>query len=180
MNGIVTAHGGTISVAETSTAGTTFRVVLRGSGRPAARDDAEESPALFGDRSALEGIRLLFVDDEPALRGSMVAFGKLRDFTVSTASNGKEALELALREEFDAVICDLRMPVMDGPALFQALSEERPTLAARTVFVTGDVVGASSRSFLETTRQPVLVKPFDFERIEEALVSLLETEPLGK
>jgi hypothetical protein len=49
----------------------------------------------------------------------------------------------------------------------------------RTVFVTGDVVGVSSRSFLDTTRQPVLVKPFDFERIEETLSALLETEPLG-
>ena len=134
---------------------------------------------MFGDRSPLEGIRLLFVDDEPALRGSMIAFGKLRDFTVLTASNGREALDLALREDFDAVMCDLRMPVMDGPALFQALSNDRPTLAARTMFVTGDVVGATSRSFLNTTQQPVLVKPFDFERVEEALTSLLAAEPLG-
>ncbi|HSJ63285.1 MAG TPA: ATP-binding protein [Gemmatimonadaceae bacterium] len=176
--GIVTALGGTISVSKTSPEGTTFRVVLRGSGQPVVRG-VEESPVMFGDRSPLEGIRLLFVDDEPALRGSMVAFGKLRDFSVATASDGKEALDLALREEFDAVICDLRMPVMDGPALYQALSLERPTLATRTIFVTGDVVGATSRSFLDTTRQPVLVKPFDFERIEEALTGLLETEPLG-
>jgi two-component system NtrC family sensor kinase len=177
--GIVTAHGGTISVVQTSPAGTTFRVVLRSSGQPAVRG-ASDAPALFGDRSALEGVRLLFVDDEPALRGSMVAFGKLRDFAVTTASNGKEALDLVLREEFDAVICDLRMPLMDGPALFHALSRERPTLAARTIFVTGDVVGASSRSFLETVRQPVLVKPFDFERIEDALVALLESESAGE
>ncbi len=68
---------------------------------------------------------------------------------------------------------------MDGPALFQALQRERPTLASRMMFVTGDVVGASSSSFLDTTRQPVFVKPFDFERIEEALAELLEAEPLS-
>lgn len=176
--GIVTAHGGTISVARTSAEGTTFRVVMRGSGHPATRG-VDEAPALFGDRSPLEGIRLLFVDDEPALRASMIAFGKLRDFTVTAASDGREALDLVLSRDFDAVICDLRMPVLDGPAFFEALRAERPSLSARTMFVTGDVVGASSRSFLETIRQPVLVKPFDFERIEDALVSLLEAEPLG-
>jgi CheY-like chemotaxis protein len=176
--GIATAHGGTISVARSSPEGTMFRVVLRGSGLPAARG-VDEAPALFGDRSPLEGIRLLFVDDEPALRASMIAFGKLRDFSVTAASDGREALDLVLSQDFDAVICDLRMPVLDGPAFFEALRGERPSLAARTMFVTGDVVGASSRSFLETMRQPVLVKPFDFERIEDALVSLLEAEPLG-
>jgi len=176
--GIITAHGGTIIVAKSSAEGTSFRVVLRGTGQPATRG-VDEPAMLFGDRSPLEGIRLLFVDDEPALRGSMIAFGKLRDFTVIAASDGREALELALTQEFDAVICDLRMPVMDGPAFFEALNRERPSLAARTAFVTGDVVGAASRSFLDTTRQPVLVKPFDFERIEEALVSLLEVESLG-
>jgi CheY-like chemotaxis protein len=176
--GIVTSHGGTISVAKSSSEGTTFRVVLRGSGQPATRG-VDEAPVLFGDRSPLEGIRLLFVDDEPALRGSMIAFGKLRDFSVTAASDGREALDLALSQDFDAVICDLRMPVMDGPAFFEALSRERPSLAARTIFVTGDVVGVASRSFLDTTRQPVLVKPFDFERIEETLIAVLEVETLG-
>jgi CheY-like chemotaxis protein len=178
--GIITAHGGTIAVARSSLEGTTFRVVLRGSGAPAvAGEVAEESPPMFGERSALEGMRLLFVDDEPALRGGMIAFGKLRDFRVTVASDGREAMDLARNEDFDAVICDLRMPLMDGPAFFEALRREKPALAMRTVFVTGDVVGVSSRSFLDTTRQPVLVKPFDFERIEETLSALLETEPLG-
>lgn len=176
--GIVTAHGGTIVVAKSASEGTTFRMVLRGSGQPAARGVDEVAP-LFGDRSALEGARVLFVDDEPALRGSMIAFGKLRDFSVTAASDGIAALELTRRQEFDAIICDLRMPQMDGPAFFEALHGEKPSLAARILFVTGDVVGTGSRAFLNTTRQPVLVKPFDLEQIEDALVALLEKETLG-
>ncbi|MDQ3697005.1 MAG: ATP-binding protein [Gemmatimonadota bacterium] len=176
--GIVTAHGGTITVARTGPDGTAMRVSLRGSGTLADATRGGEVPAMFQERSVLEGIRLLFVDDEPALRNVMLSFGKMRNFTVTVAHDGVEALGLTRRESFDAVVCDLRMPGMDGPAFYEALRRENPTLAARTIFITGDVVGETSRSFLDTTTQPVLVKPFEFERVEEVLVAALEAEPV--
>jgi two-component system NtrC family sensor kinase len=175
--GIVTAHGGTIGVARTGSGGTTMRVTLRGSGTLADPSPAAEMPPLFQDRSALEGVRLLFVDDEPTLREAMRAFGRMRQIAVTVAADGEEALAAARREAFDAVVCDLRMPGLDGPGFHEVLRRENPTLAARTIFVTGDVVGEGSRAFLEATRQQVLVKPFDFERVEEALTSALEREP---
>ena len=64
--GIVTAHGGTVEVADTSTAGTTFRVSL-----PAADDAVLDQPlgeaSMIAKRSLIAGIRLLFIDDEPSL-----------------------------------------------------------------------------------------------------------------
>jgi DNA-binding response OmpR family regulator len=129
-------------------------------------------PAL---RSPLAGIRLLFVDDEPALRTGMEAFGRMRGFTVITAADGLEGLAHTRAIGVDAVVCDLRMPGMDGYAFHEQLRLERPGLAARTVFITGDVVMTGSRG--SVSRQPVITKPFSFDKIEEALIAVMRGTP---
>jgi two-component system NtrC family sensor kinase len=172
--GIVAAHGGKIELASSSSAGTTLRVTL-----PAATDTPHhEKTRTSGGvvlRSPLAGTRLLFIDDEAALRSGMQAFGALRGFTVFVAANGIEGLELVRTSSIDAVVCDLRMPGMDGAAFHERLRSERPGLAARTVFITGDVVTTSGR--MTSIRQPVLSKPFAFEKLEEALVALMRGSP---
>jgi two-component system NtrC family sensor kinase len=173
--GIITAHGGTIEVANTSAAGTTFRVSL-----PAVNEQADDlargdAPGIVL-RSPLAGIRLLFIDDEPALRAGLQAFGRLRGFTVVVAENGIQGLEALRETQVDAVVCDLRMSGMDGPAFHERLRGERPGLAARTVFITGDVVTAGSRAGV---KQPVLAKPFTFDKLEETLVAVMRGAPVA-
>jgi two-component system NtrC family sensor kinase len=176
--GIVTTHGGTIEVAETGPEGTTFRVTLPAVSGLAAAHDGERDASPAAVRSPLAGIKLLFVDDEPALRSGMQAFGEMRGFTVLTASDGAAALETARTTGVDAVVCDLRMPGMDGYAFHEALRQERPGLASRTIFITGDVIATtSSRSGV--ARQPVLTKPFAFDKIEEALIAVMRGAPYG-
>jgi len=169
--GIVTAHGGSIVVARTSLAGTTFRVTLPVAGplpdRPAAGVVAAAPP-----RSAIAGTRVLFVDDEASLRNGAEAFGRQRGFAVATAEDGEAALAAVQERSFDAIVCDLRMPGMDGLAFHRALCRERPGLARRTVFITGDLVSAGRRP-ADAARQPTLLKPFTFERLEEALVAVM-------
>ena len=173
--GIVSAHGGEITVAETSSAGTTFRVALPAADDPPIDASGARESAPFRRRSPLAGIRLLFVDDEPALRASMDAFAEMRGFVVVTAADGREALELVMRTAVDAVVCDLRMPGIDGLAFHERLREVRPGLAARTVFVTGDVVTTARRVEI---RQPIVTKPFGFEQLEEVLVAVLHGRPV--
>jgi two-component system, NtrC family, sensor kinase len=175
--GIVTTHGGTIEVVETGPAGTTFRVTLPAASVLASHLEKERE-APIAPRSPLAGIRLLFVDDEPALRSGMQAFGEMRGFTVVTASDGATALETARTTGIDAVVCDLRMPGMDGYTFHEQLRRERPGLAARTVFITGDVIATSS-SRSSGSRQPVLTKPFAFDKIEEALIAVMRGAPYG-
>jgi two-component system NtrC family sensor kinase len=173
--GIVSAHGGSIEVADTGPTGTTFRVTLPSV--TAAPTNADGTPELmsFTLRSPLAGIRLLFVDDEPALRSGMEAFGGMRGFRVVVAADGAAALEMARSGGVDAVVCDLRMPGMDGYAFHEKLRVERPGLAARTVFITGDVVTNSARG--GAARQPVINKPFSFDKIEEALIAVMRGTP---
>ncbi|PYP77167.1 MAG: hypothetical protein DMD35_16095 [Gemmatimonadetes bacterium] len=173
--GIVKAHGGAIEVANTGPDGTTFRVKLpSASVRAGARITPINVPMPV-IRSPLAGIRLLFVDDEPTLRSGMEAFGRLRGFTVVSASDGLDALTQTRAIGVDAVVCDLRMPRMDGYAFHDHLREERPGLAARTVFVTGDVVSSEPPESL--LRQPLLAKPFTFDQIEEAVIAVLRGAP---
>ena len=176
--GIVTSHGGKIEVVETGAGGTTFRVTLPVASVLASARDKERDLAPITLRSPLAGIKLLFVDDEPALRSGMQAFGELRGFTVLTASDGAAALETARTTGVDAVVCDLRMPGMDGYAFHEHLRRERPGLAARTIFITGDVIATTS-SRGSSARQPVLTKPFVFDKIEEALIAVLRGSPYG-
>ncbi|HEX6536137.1 MAG TPA: ATP-binding protein [Gemmatimonadaceae bacterium] len=173
--GIVAAHGGMISIARSGPGGTTFRVSLPALEEAEAETPMPEMPT-DGD-SPLGGMRMLFVDDELALHGGIRAYARQRGFGVVTVPDGAAALDAARRERFDAVVCDLRMSGLDGPAFYEVLRREYPELATRTLFITGDLVSASSRAFVESVRQPVLTKPFELEHLEHAVAALLrETE----
>jgi CheY-like chemotaxis protein len=119
----------------------------------------------------------------------MKAFGALRGFSVVAAPDGRAALEVVRSAAVDVIVCDLRMPGMDGPTFIEHLRRERPGLAARTIFLTGDVLHASGAHTGDSgsesgalagagvTRQPILAKPFAFEKLEEMLVAVLRVPP---
>ncbi|NUQ22052.1 MAG: response regulator [Gemmatimonadaceae bacterium] len=172
--GIVSAHGGSIGVAHTSERGTRMVVSL-----PAAPEvaPAPRVPSVAGGatRSALAGLRLLVVEDEEMLRQAIESFGALRGFEVVTAADGAAALRALEAASVDAVVCDLRMAGMDGIALHEILRRDRPALAARTVFMTGDVVGNALQA-ATASRQPVLVKPFALDKLEEVVAAMVREQ----
>ena len=63
-------------------------------------------------------------------------------------------------QNYDVVLCDLRLPGLDGPALYDWMAERRPHLCARTAFITGDTLSASAGRFLARAGRPILEKPF--------------------
>ena len=175
--GIITAHGGSIAVAETSESGTTMVVSLpSGADAPASSPATADQPPI-AMRSTLAGLRILVVEDEEILRAVLERFAALRGFTIVAAASGEAALQTLEHTSFDAIVSDLRMPGMDGAALYAILVRDRPGLAARTVFVTGDVSGRATRSGA-IGRQPVLTKPFSLDRLEEVLVALVRGQPV--
>lgn len=117
--------------------------------------------------------RLLIVDDEPDIVTVLKAILEECGYQIETASNGSQALQLLSTETFDVVLSDIRMPDLDGQALYQRLREIKPALANRVIFVTGDTVSGSTREFLDKTGNLWLGKPFQIndviDRVQRAI-----------
>src|SRR6266496_584659 len=80
--------------------------------------------------------------------------------TAEVASDGSYALERALAEAFDVIICDLRMPHLSGRDMYTRLARQDPRAAERIIFATGDTVRGDTLQFLERLGRPYLHKPF--------------------
>ncbi len=104
---------------------------------------------------------MLVVEDEAAL-GAAVAEALLdAGFVVARASDGMEALErVRASSPYDLIVCDLKMPRLDGTAFYRELEATKPEMARRILFVTGDVAGTEAERFLEETGCRWLAKPF--------------------
>jgi DNA-binding response OmpR family regulator len=110
----------------------------------------------------------LLVDDEMAIRIAMRRYFARRGWRVAEAPDGVTAqrmLEPAAGNDFDVVICDLRMPRFSGSDLYRWLERARPEAVERMVFSSGDVVSPEAAVFLERARRPVLPKPFDLKEL---------------
>ncbi|MEO7276071.1 MAG: response regulator, partial [Vicinamibacterales bacterium] len=70
------------------------------------------------------------------------------------------ALERLRVKPYDLIICDLKMPRLDGRQFFHELELTQPEMARRIMFVTGDVAGTDAERFLEESGCRWLAKPF--------------------
>jgi two-component system NtrC family sensor kinase len=160
--GIVKEHGGRLTLVPTQRRGAVFQVELPAGAAPAAIVPA---PAT----APVRRLRILVVDDEPHIQHYMRATLEAWGHTVGVASNGRTGLDQALREPFDVIIADLRMPELGGREMYERLSAERPDAAARVVFSTGDTVRGDTLAFLESLQRPYLRKPFTLVELRSAL-----------
>ncbi len=117
------------------------------------------------------GAAVLIVEDEAALAAAVADALRDAGYIVDRAADGEEALATIRQRAFDVVICDLRMPRLDGKAFHRMLTASSPRLARRAIFVTGDVAGTDA-AFLEESGCRWLAKPF---RLRELLRAVEET-----
>ena len=154
---IVQEHGGRIRVASNAGAGASFYVELPVSGTPARAPAQAPAPADF---ESLIGSTVLVVEDEPAL--ALAVSEALTDagFIVDRAGDGQEALRRVNAASYDLIVCDLKMPKVDGIRFYQTLVATHPDVARRVIFVTGDVAGTEAERFLQESGCRWLAKPF--------------------
>jgi nitrogen fixation negative regulator NifL len=167
--GIVDGHGGTIRAGSTLGEGAVFTIDLPVVAPPTG--DAEEPVA--ATRVLPPGSRILVVDDEPDVAGVLTDLLKAENGQVEIASDGRAALEKLGQAEYDLILCDVRMPGLDGPDLYKALGRTRPELLSRFVFLTGDTLNPESREFVQQTDVPCLSKPFDFDEVYRVVGRML-------
>jgi two-component system, cell cycle sensor histidine kinase and response regulator CckA len=88
--------------------------------------------------------------------------------------DSQEGLTRLSRAHYDLVICDLRMPRLDGPAFYDALVRAGSSAQDRIMFVTGDTLAPKTLQFLEKSGLPYLSKPFLVEELKLAVNRRLE------
>ncbi len=119
-------------------------------------------------------LRVLIVDDEP---GFARAYRRLleQDYDVVLAMDGEEARSRLRRSaDFDIVLCDLAMPGLDGPALFEWVEASIPHYCDRFVFATGGAFTERAQRFLERIPNPVLHKPFSKNDLDQMIEQTLQ------
>jgi CheY-like chemotaxis protein len=94
---------------------------------------------------------------------------------VDRAADGERALAKVRARAFDLVICDLKMPRLDGRAFYRQLEEGLPTLARHVIFVTGDVAGTDAEAFLEESGCRWLAKPFRLADLLQTVREVLDS-----
>jgi signal transduction histidine kinase len=165
-HGIVTSMGGRLFADEGLEGGCALHIVL-----PPARESATHTtapPPVSGISASR--VRVLVIDDDQLLLHLYPRL--LPGHDVCLASSGDEALRLLETDQrFDAVLCDLRMPVLSGTEVYAIIAARWPALARRFAIVTGGGVDASALAGLDAIGVPVLAKPFGIAQLEGLLVS---------
>jgi signal transduction histidine kinase/CheY-like chemotaxis protein len=173
--GLVIGLGGDLRLESTPGVGTRAIVELAAADRPAPTP-LPQSTEVVGPR-----LRVLLVDDEPAVLSSLQRLLELR-YAVTVAPGVDEGLALLAGGPFDVVLCDVMMPAGGGERFYRTLLGRDPAQARRVVFFTGGTVTESARRFLLAQQQPVLYKPLDLEklaRVAEQVVAPTTAVPAG-
>jgi CheY-like chemotaxis protein len=173
--GIVAQSGGSICVRSASGEGATFTVFL-----PRIEEGASQQPTPAAPPAPAKGREtVLLVEDEPAVRTLVRDVLADSGYTVLEARDADEALALCATHEghLAAVVTDVIMPVMSGPALIARLAESRPSL--KVIYMSGYTDEAVARNGVLEPGAAFLQKPFAMDVLLRTLREVLDnlTEP---
>lgn len=110
----------------------------------------------------MTAVPILHVDDEPDIRAVVELSLELDPaFIVKSCSSGKDAVQMASEWNPDLILCDVMMPVMDGPATLAHLKEQPQTAEIPVVFMTARAQPRELEQFKTLGASGVIAKPFD-------------------
>lgn len=115
--------------------------------------------------------RILIIEDENVLRESLVDFLEVEGFKCIQASDGVEGIELARRELPDMIVCDIKMPGLNGHEVLKELRRDSRTSTIPFIFLTALVDKSDVRRGMELGADDYLTKPF----LTEDLLSAIKT-----
>jgi len=122
--------------------------------------------------SSQNKIKLLMVDDEVKFLESISKRLVLKNFDVTTASNGKEAIASAEIGLFDVAVVDFQMPGMDGAQVLKALKDKHKYL--EIIMLTGHATVDSAVECTKLGAFKYLEKPYAFEKLVETVTEAYE------
>ena len=165
--GIVEQAGGHINVANVDGAGAAFRIFLPEAAEAELAEVPQVEIKVKTPRDLSGAGRILFVEDEAAVRGIAARLLRQRGYEVIEAEDGEQALELAEEwaGQIDMMISDVIMPGLDGPSL---LKKARPFLGdAPVMFISGYAESDFSDLLQDEVGVSFLPKPLDIKTLAE-------------
>ncbi|UCH51988.1 MAG: PAS domain S-box protein [Chloroflexota bacterium] len=170
-HGIVTEHKGRIWAENEPGKGAIFIVEL-----PTVIEDKQPEipePVIIEEPKKVAKAKILVVDDEPVIRQLVSQVLTDEGHMVETADNAADALELVKSKRYRLILLDIKMPGMSGVELYKQFQKIAPSLTKRVVFITGDVMGKRTMSFLDKTKAQCLMKPFDAKQLKAEMKRIL-------
>ncbi len=166
--GIVEAHGGTLTLERTADHGAVFRIELPTTTPvSAAGEPSGQTIAPPGG-----GASVLVVDDEPAIAGMLAAMLTADGYQAETATSGATALDTLRARTYDVVVTDVRMPGIDGPRLYADAAGVSRGRTPAFVFMTGDLLGQGAAAVAERLGVPCLRKPFVLDEVRHVMAEV--------
>lgn len=169
--GIVEQHGGDVAFENLPGGGAKFTVEIPLVAAPA--ETAYMATAPSADPGNVSPGRVLVVEDEPTVAQLISDVLCEEGHKVEAVLDSQEGLTRLARAQYDLIICDLRMPRLDGPAFYDALVRTQSPACDRILFITGDTLGPHTVEFLKLHRLPFLAKPFLVEELKLAANRIL-------
>lgn len=117
--------------------------------------------------------KILVVEDNGDIRENTTELLELSDYSVLTANNGKEGLDMALQETPDLILCDIRMPVMNGYNLLENIRKQPSLKNSRFVFFTASCEKKEIEMGMRMGADDYILKPFTEEELLGKLKKLL-------
>src|SRR6195952_5209938 len=118
--------------------------------------------------------KILIIEDNDDIRENVIEILELAGYTVSSASNGKEGVELAFKDVPDIILCDIMMPELDGYGVLYLLSKRPETITVPFIFLTAKAEHFDRRKGMEMGADDYLTKPFDDMELLSAIESRLK------
>jgi len=174
---IIERHQGSISFVTEEGKGTTFTIFLPVIG-PEAKNAAGSASAAGASLEKIKKMRILIVDDELQLLKVMEKIFKSAGCSaVSTASSGKEALELLGKSVFDLILLDLRLPGMSGEEILSSIRSTGKKV--KVILITGNL-DVSDADAARMGADGLIRKPFDISDVALAVGKLDIPPPAGR
>ncbi len=174
---LVDAMGGTLEAASQPGVGSTFTLKLTLPRARGAIDQAE--PALDVETARIEhGPKVLLAEDHPTNRKVVTLILESVGVELTVVENGQEAVDAAARQDFDAILMDMQMPVMDGLTAVRLIRQhERETGARRTpiLALTANALPEHAQASIDAGADGHLSKPISAAKLVEAVRAASES-----